>query len=362
MIINKNVIFILCLLFCSKALSYGGLVRNLVESIQTGSQRIHNFFGRSAEHSDEVIDEEFYRTLDEILEMKGMNREDIHKFALDELRGAATDPLKLLYSDRYVHPNRYPQFFDRDFSNRTFDIENHHMFALYPENRDLFRAFLQRRLDINNEQQMKRLRRLVNKIAKKHNLSPYRVLYLLCRHDGFKNSDFIWFEDLYSIVMRGKSAKKSDDQKKKALQNMAQSCFKTEHSDNYRPVVVEFDKDMFFSYWKGQAFRDYIIDFNFISRYHLVDTDLLLNWADELKRKTGSLGQLPDFIRFSFEDAPVDYGDIGKAMSENPFLRTVLKATNEDSNFAREVEHILRSIVPKEGEPSLWNSIHPLGL
>ena len=356
MIINKNVIFILCLLFCSKALSYGGL-RSLVESIQTGSQKVHEFFWKNTTRSDEVIDEEFYRTLDEVLEMKEMSRGDLLKVTLDELRGAATDPLKLIYSDRYVHPNRYPHFFDSDFSGNTFDIDNHHVFPLVdPKDKDLFRTFLQRQLDINDKQQMKHLRRLVNKIAKEHNLSPYKILYLLCRHNDFKNSDFIWFEDLYLVVMRGKSAKKIADQKKKALQNMAQSCFNTD-SDGYRPVVVEFDKDRFFSYWEGQAFRDYIIDFNFINRYHLVDTDILLSWVDELKRKTGSLGQLPDFIRFSFEDAPVDYDDIGRAMNENPFLRTVFKAINEDSNFARKVERILKS-VPEEGEPSLWDSVH----
>ncbi len=365
MIVNKNVIFILCLLFCSKALSYGGLVRSLLESIQTGSQKVHKLFG-SAKPSDEVIDGEFNRMLDEILEMKGVSRRDLSERELHELRSTVTDPLKLIYNEEYAMLQRYSSRFSVPPEIYMFETFHPYGIIITEEVRDLFRTFLQRRLDITDQRQMKRLRKSVNKIAREHNLPPYEVLYLLCRHNSFKDSDFIWFEDLYLVIMKGKSARKIADQKKKALQNMAHSCFfRIEYSDSggWMPVRVTFNKDMFFTYWEGQAFRDYIIDFNFMNRYHLVDTHLLLSWANELKRKTGRFGQLPAFIRFSFEDVLVDYDDVWIAMSEHPFLKTVFRATKEDDDFAKEVERILRSIVLKRDEPSLWDRVHnPSGL
>ncbi len=120
--------------------------------------------GNVIDHLSGIVDEQFNRTLDEILETREI--ENLPEAMLDELRAATMDPLKLF------DPDNPPGFASAvDFNVRGL-VNQFPVPGQFTEQtlayRDIYRAFFKKRLDPENSEQMYRLGNLLDR----HSDSP----------------------------------------------------------------------------------------------------------------------------------------------------------------------------------------------
>ena len=193
---NKNfiAIFTVCCLFSLDVLAHNSglaLIRLGRESL--GEPRgVPGVITSPIKTTDGYFD----RTLDEILETRGIHRGNIPKQVIDQLREATEDPLKLIDGSltdvtRFFSP-RFP-------GDPNFD-----------EHIDLYRAFLQKQLDPGNTKQMERLADLVDKLwtrlmpdSDDLNTPRYSVLYALTKHSGLNPDEFdIWYANLHTALYK----------------------------------------------------------------------------------------------------------------------------------------------------------------
>ena len=323
-----SIIFTFCLLFSLNV--FGGAATRVL------TERIQHLFVKGAKSSNERIKREFDRTLDKILETIEISRKDIPEHILDRLRNATLDPLRLIDIDS---PYRYR-------------IDNFSIFFRPGYDKDLanvYRAFLQKRINIDDKVQMARLAVIVDGFvdmfdihAHVETLSRRDVLANLFTHrgvvglSGMPTPEFeTWLAKLYEALY-----------KKETFQEAAEGIFKN-----------GFDKEAFFTLWEDQAFRDFIVESRFITKAHLTGhTELLIRWADELKKRpeySDYMDQLSSFIRSSFKEAHNTYDDVTEVLSEDEFWTTVLQATREDRHFASRVasivDEIYRGVLREDG-------------
>ncbi len=324
----------------------------------------------------------FEKTLGEILKQKGIRREDIPKEVLDDLRAATSNPLKLIDFEDSPEKGfrRFADFNEEElhgvpykmnvvfFSLERASPEKARSFleSRFPEsvraieaelfNRDIYRAFFQKRLDPENQKQMDRLGDLINRLAGKFNTARQNVLRLLCRYDDFEWSSYDdWAEELLDTLYG-----------RETLKRFAENSFKD-----------GFNRELFFDIWdNNEAFREFIVYSHFMTKDHLTgNMELLLRWSSELeaqeyKKQLAALveeenittavveipppsqSQLATLIEDSFESASYA-DDIDKAIAEDPFWQTVVEGTREDSSFNRIADDIVRSITPFDGDRSL---------
>ncbi len=145
------------------------------------TEKTDDFFTAAARSSNEGIDLEFNRTLDEILEMKGMDREALPGHILSQLREATRDPMKLIVPEK---PGGHPLHYFQDH-----------------EHSDVFRAFFQKRLDVNNRDHMEGLMTSVHDMAEETGARVDDILSTLYEYDNFALiPDQVWIENLYASV------------------------------------------------------------------------------------------------------------------------------------------------------------------
>ncbi len=298
-------------------------------------ENIHGISERAVHHLARDIDEQFNRTLGEILEIKKI---EVPEAMLDELRAATTDPLRLFDPDNPspvanavnfnrtgLHDSIYSQFPQFPLPGRVIEDT-----LAY---RDIYRAFFQKRLDPNNSQQMYRLKNLLERLAKELETDPYEVLRFLCKHDGFKKSAYEhWASKFIETLYEDEFFKK-----------LADYCFKD-----------GFDSKTFFALWEDKSFRQFIIDSKFMTKAHLTgNVDLLIEWKREIPHYLfiGADDQLDVFIRSSLHEASLKT-DVNKALSNDPFWKTLVRAAREKSLFSWDFERRLQRITPvKQDQP-----------
>ena len=282
--------------------------------------------------SIKTVNEHFNQTLDEVLEIKGLSREDIPESVIKHLRDATEDPLKLIDGSLDFDVSRF--FGTRFPGDPDFD-----------EYTDIYRAFFQKRLDFNNTKQMNRFATLVEELwlrrfpdADDVNTPRYSVLYALTRHSGFEHSEFdAWYGDLHTALYN----------RKKFFKEIAENTFKE-----------GFDETTFLHHWQDEAFRKFIVDSRFMTKARLTDRPfLLIRWTIELKEHPEGLEQLSALIRSAFKESAhferTYHGNnsikVTIRMDNNDFWNTVLEATHEDRRFKKQVQLILREIDPHIG-------------
>ena len=306
--------FISCLLFSSNALGSPG------KAFKDAAEQVHDFFLESVRHSNGEINKQFNQTLDEILTSfypQGLSRERIPEDLLKRLRNATMDPVKLIEGGTEKEFRRFTDFDNRGLP--SFQSVDRHF--------ELYRAFFQKRLDLDNEEQMNHLAHVVDGYARRYRADRRDILYVLCKHDGFEGEDFeLWFEELYATLYR---------------------------KERFREIAINtlpepgrgFRDEAFFKAWEDQNFRDFIVQSHFITREHLENNPtLLIHWTDELG-KQGALGQLAAFVRKSFNRADRTY-DVDEMVNEDKFWKTVLEAIPENTKFEYRIKRILERLSP----------------
>lgn len=312
MILKKNFIltFILCSLFSFNTFGVGGVLDDISE-----------LFLRGAKSSNETIQREFDRTLDEVLEITEMNRADIPEYILDNLRNVTGHPVRLIDPDSPYRINT-SMFFRPGHDKR---ITN------------LYRAFLQKSVNPENREQMNHLASIVdiffdtlNSPAQVETLSRKDILFDLFIHRGvitpagFPTPEFqVWIDELHKTLYQ-----------KETFEEAAKKAFEK----------GQFDRKAFFEIWKDEAFRNFIVESRFMTKTHLTgNTDLLIRWSDELE-KQGDLRQLSVLIEDSYRKAH-DVYNVDEVIKRDDFWNTVLKASREDANFDNRVKRILQDII-----------------
>ena len=319
---------------------------------------IHGISERAIHHLARDIDEQFDRTLDEILETRnGMERfpidkEHLPKDMLNELRAATTDPLRLFdLDDPQAMANAV------NFNSAALDqslrllaslseldgIEDALGYAdIYrlsqdprltstsqiSDYRDIYRAFFQKRLDPEDSQQMYRLRKLLDRLSEVHEIDISDVLRFLFKHEGLDEDAYKnWSEGLAGTLYR-------DD----FYKSMADDCFKD-----------GFDEKTFFTLWEDESFRQFIVDSRFMTKDHLAgNTYLLIQWKQAQLKFTNLMDdQLNVLIRSSLNEASLA-SDVEKALLKDPFWQTLIKAGKENLDFSEDFERRLQRITPVE--------------
>ena len=322
---NKNFIFIFCLFLSIETLGSPG--KTLKTAAEELAGKIEYLFKKGAKASNKKIKREFDRTLDEVLETMEISREDIPEHVLNQLRNVTLDPLRLIDIDSPYRIDNLSIFFRPGHDENLANV---------------YRAFLQKRIDLNNREQMDRLAVLVDRFVDMFDtpvhaqtLSRRDVLIDLFIHKGvIEHSGVLsgmltpefdaWLVKLYRTLYKNET-----------FQEVAKNSFKD-----------SFDGETFFNLWKDQSFRDFIVESRFMTKEHLTgNPELLIRWTDELEKHPDGLRQLHAFIESSFREAYNTY-DVDQVPSKDSFWTTVLKAIREDSDFAFEVKRILRDITP----------------
>jgi len=337
MILNNKhsiAIFTVCCLFSLNVLAHGrGLVGGL---IRLGEESLGKPRGvpKVITSSMKTTDGHFDRTLDEILEIKELRRGDIPEQVINQLRNATEDPLKLIDGSLDVDVDRF-------FSPRLPGDPN------FDEHIDLYRAFLQKRLDPGNTKQMERLKNLVDELWIRRmpesddlNTPRYSVLYALTKHSGINPDEFdVWYANLRIALYK----------REEFFKEIAEKAFKE-----------GFDEDTFYHYWEDEAFRKFIVDSHFMTKTHLTgNPKLLVRWAEELEHEQG-MEQFSVLIRSLFEgtDNP---DEVTRVTNNDPFFRTVTRAFREDNNFLRRTQPLLRENIPLSRERERETLIRLMG-
>ena len=111
-------------------------------------------------------------------------------------------------------------------------------------------------------------------------------------------------------------------------------------------------KKTFFTLWEDESFRKFIVNSKFMTKTHLTgNANLLVKWT--MAQQLGFLtnDQLHILIKSSLHEASLA-SDAEKALSEDLFWQTLLKAASENSRFADIFEHRLQKITPvKQDQP-----------
>ena len=290
---------------------------------------IHGISERAVHYWTRDVDEQFNQTLDEILETR--NIDALPGDMLDELKAATTDPLRLFDPD---NPPGFAKAIDLDFEGLYNSVHSFPLPGQITEEilvyRDIYRAFFQKRLDLENSQQMYRLRKLLDRLVKKLETNdPYEALRLLCKHEGLDEDAYKnWSEKLMASLFEDEIFK-----------GLADDCFKD-----------GFDEKTFFTLWVDKSFREFIVNSKFMTKDHLVagNVDLLIRWKKEQANFSDLMDdQLDVLIISSLREASLT-SNAGKALSEDPFWQTLIRATSENLNFAEDFERRLRRITPVE--------------
>ena len=296
-----------------------------------GLDNIDGISVRAVNHNAIVIDEQFNQTLDEILEMKGITREDIPQEILDHLRSFTLNPLKLFDPDNVLsHSIKYPRIIYGTVGKIKVSITFSTHFISNGDYNDIYRAFFQKRLDPENSTQMYHLGKLIDKLKDEIDLSREEVLGFLFKHEGFTEDAYkIWSENIFEKIYG-----------KEVLKSLADDCFRE-----------GFDREIFFTLWKDGYFREFIINSKFMTKAHLTDRpDLLVAWSKKLNPETYG-GQLSDLIISTFDKASGSPRP-KQALAEDPFWKTVLKAIRDNEGFRFRVEGIVEEITPvKQDKP-----------
>ena len=296
---------------------------------------------RAVNHNAIIIDEQFDQTLDEILEIKGITREDIPREVLDHLRSFTFNPLKLFDPDNVLsHSMDYHRF----IYGTVGEIEVSTIFSAHfiiGDYNDIYRAFFQKRLNPKNKQQMYQFRQLIDKLRDQNaslmrmavgetesvtGLSREDILDFLCKHEGFTESAYkAWSENIFEKLYG-----------KEVFKSLADDCFRE-----------GFDRETFFTLWEDKAFRKFIVKSKFMTKTHLTDRpDLLVAWSKELPDESYG-GQFSDLIRSTFDEASGSPNP-KQALAKDPFWKTVTRATRDDDIVRMKVKHILERITPVE--------------
>ena len=263
--------------------------------------------------SNREINRKFNQTLDEILESREIRRENIPEYVTNHLRDATMDPLKLIDGSLNVLTSR---FFVSGYDD---------------EHTDIYRAFFQKQLDLNNPKQMKKLASLVDRLGLRFftesddpNTLRRDVLTALTRHSGLEPDEFdLWYKELYdALYLRRNNFKR-----------IVEISFKEEG----------FNDEIFFHYWQDPAFRSFIVDSNYITKARLTgNIKLLIHWTDELEKQQ-RLRQFSTYLRSSYRNADEVY-NVDRVVNKDEFWNTVLEAANEDTDFANRVSLLLDNI------------------
>ncbi len=315
---NKSSIGICTLFLLFPIWAYGGGLGGLTRALKTPSEKTPDI-KRAVTFPAQTIDEHFNRTLDEILETKGISRGDIPEHVINKLRDATEDPLKLIDGSLDINIARF-------FGTRVHDPNfNKYM--------DIYRAFFQKRLDLSNTEQMERLSDLVDDLWKRLmpksddlNTPHYSVLYALTKHSGLSPDEFdVWYADLYTALFN----------RDRFFKEIAEKALKE-----------GFDGKTFFHHWEDEAFRKFIVDSHFMTKTHLTgNPDLLIRWTDELEQQEQGLEQFSALIRSSFEGTD-NLDDVARIVDNDPFFVTVTQASREDTTFSRRTQPLLRENIP----------------
>ncbi len=319
---NKNfiVIFTVCCLFSFNTWAGGGGLIRLGKEVLGKPRGVPSEILASLTHP---TNKHFNRTLDEILETRGISRGDIPGQVINNLREATEDPLKLIDGSLDVNVNRF--FGTRVPGDPSFD-----------EHMDLYRAFFQKQLDLSNTEQMKRLSVLVDNLwmrlmpeSDDLNTPRYSVLYALTKHSGLSPDEFdIWHASLRTALFN----------RDKFFKEIAENAFKG-----------GFDEKTFSRYWEDGTFRKFIVDSNFMTKARLTGNyRLLIQWTDELEQHEQGLKQFSALIRSSFEEAQRFYNNGAKTVTvvEDDFWSTATEAALNSDPFYRRFQLSLEEINP----------------
>ncbi len=346
-------IFILCLLFSFNSFAANRFLRLILGGKPTESVPVESPSGPTAEevanyvrqehnrsigdtrrisgdvidHLSGIVDEQFNRTLDEILETRQI--ENLPEAMLDELRAATMDPLRLFDPD---NPQEFASAVNFNLRGLVNQIPLPGQFTEQTlAYRDIYRAFFQKRLDPKNREQMYRLRNLLDRYSDSE-ITPDDVLRFLCKHDSFEESAYQkWADEIMVKLYRNDIFKK-----------MADSCFEN-----------GFDEKAFFTLWEDPPFRKFIVDSKFMKRHHLAgNMDLLIKWWREFGFSVLMDDQFNTLVKASFNEAALT-SNARQTLDNDPFWQTVQEAANNDSGFSDSVERLMRKMTPlKEDKPS----------
>ncbi len=339
------------------------------------SKKTDDFFTAAARSSNEGIDLEFNRTLDEILEMKGMDREALPGHILSQLREATRDPMKLIVPEK---PGGHPLHYFQDH-----------------EHSDVFRAFFQKRLDVNNGDHMEGLMTSVHDMAEETGARVDDILSTLYEYDNFALiPDQVWIENLYASVystaMRGVYVNDISPGGKEPFHafvrrfeeamesGSADSYIINPHfrlpdakvdENGYRKMVFEYVaanperfvgrmaddpqiKEAVSRFWDEDVtmvFRKPVINsIGKDNRHLLSDWEFFLKFWEQAKVLEGGRARLRGLVKASFKNADNAY-DVELAKHGDVFWNTTNRASGESAYFFQELDSMLRSIAKEEG-------------
>lgn len=278
--------------------------------------------------------------------MKGITREDIPQEILDHLRSFTLNPLKLFDPENVLeHSVEYP----RIVHGTVGEIEVSTIFSAHfiiGDYNDIYRAFFQKRINLEDERQMYRFGKLIDKLRDENasilretvgetesvkGLGREDILDFLCKHEGLTEDAYkAWSKNIFKKLYG-----------EEILKSLADDCFKE-----------GFDRGTFFTLWKDRAFRKFIVNSKFMTRAHLAGRpDLLVAWSGEIPSESSFGGQLSDLIISTFDEASSS-SHPKQTLAKNPFWKTVLKATRDNDSIRIKVNSILERITPvKQDKP-----------
>ena len=348
------------------------------------AERVDDLFTTAAKSSNKGIDKKFNKTLDEILEIKKMDRETLPDHILLQLREATMDPMKLIVPDK---PGGNPLYYFQDH-----------------EYSDVFRAFFQKRLDFNNWDHMESLMTSVHNVAEETGFEIDRILPDLYEYDHFMFGQWeVWAEDLYvslySTAMRGVYVDDISPGGKESFhvfvryferameEGSADSYIVNPHfrlpaaevdKNGYREMVFEYvassperfvgrmaddfrRKAAVLRFWENGSFRNLVLNSIGGDNGHLLnDWDFLLKFWKQARQTKEGKTRFKSLVKASFKNADNAY-DVGLAKYDDVFWNTVISAAREDTHFSQELDLMLRSIFKEfESQGNFSRRIRPM--